>query len=406
MKNHGDGTIQRDFTYTFMHFGFRYFTSEAVLPAHPDKLADQISDLLLDSYLEEDPSSKVAAEVMVTANKIIVAGEVKGPEVSKVVLEEKIRKFLKSVGYRKDLLDWESIEILNLLHEQSPEISAGVKSSAKGGAGDQGIMFGYATDETPVGMPAPIYYAKEILRVVAENPLFGPDGKSQITVEYDSLGRPIGVANIVVSIQHPVEVSTADVRGMLLEKIKSTLPRSWSFSEKNIFINPAGAFTIGGPMSDCGLTGRKIVVDSYGGMVPSGGGAFSGKDASKVDRSAAYLARYIAKNVVFAGLAKKCIVQLCYAIGMDYPLTVQVSTLGTARCSGDQLFSCIHRNIDFSPLGISTFLHLDRPIYFKTASMGHFGNSYSSVDMSFKWEDLDLSPVLLEEIKQDVNLIG
>ncbi|ACT69442.1 methionine adenosyltransferase [Neorickettsia risticii str. Illinois] len=387
------------FSYIFMHFGFRYFSSEAVLPGHPDKIADRISDLVLDTYLQKDPSSRVAAETMVTPDRVIVAGEIYGPEITNAELEEKIRLFLKSVGYEKHLLDWESLEIVNLLHEQSPEISAGLRRSAKLGAGDQGIMFGYATDETPVGMPAPVYYVREIIRAIGENPLFGPDGKSQITVEYDFSGRPVGVTNVVASVQHPVGMSTQDVRNMLLEKIISVLPKDWSFSADSVIINPAGAFTIGGPKGDCGLTGRKIVADTYGGVIPNGGGAFSGKDATKVDRSAAYLARYIAKNIVFSGVASKCVVQLCYAIGMDAPLNVQISTPGTTACD-EEIFSLIGDKIDFSPLGISALLHLDRPIYLKTSTMGHFGHSYSPMDMSFKWEDLDLVPAIQERLKE------
>ncbi|WP_237111384.1 methionine adenosyltransferase [Neorickettsia findlayensis] len=388
------------FFYIFMHFGFRYFSSEAVLPGHPDKIADQISDLVLDTYLQKDPSSRVAAETMVTPDKIIVAGEVSGPEVTAVELEEKIRLFLKNIGYEKHLLDWESLEIVNLLHEQSPEISAGLRRSAKLGAGDQGIMFGYATDETSVGMPAPVYYAREIVRVVRENPLFGPDGKSQITLEYDCYGRPVDVANVIVSVQHPAGMSTKDVRNILLEKIISTLPKDWSLSADKVIINPAGPFTIGGPKGDCGLTGRKIVADTYGGIVPNGGGAFSGKDATKVDRSAAYLARYIAKNIVFSGAASKCVVQLCYAIGMDAPLNAQISIPGVTTHEKEQIFSLVSDRIDFSPLGISMLLHLDRPIYLKTSVMGHFGHSHSPMDMSFKWEDLDLVPLIQERLKK------
>ncbi|AHX11404.1 methionine adenosyltransferase [Neorickettsia helminthoeca str. Oregon] len=382
-----------------MRFGFRYFTSEAVLPGHPDKIADQISDLILDMYLKKDPCSRTAIEVMVSHKKIIIAGEVYGPRISNAEIEEEVRLFLKHLGYPSYLLDWGSVEIVNLLHEQSSEIATGVRSSAKHGAGDQGIMFGYATDETPVGMPAPLYYARRILQAVVQERLFGPDGKSQVTIEYDHYGNPIGVSNVVVSVQHPESVTLKDLRERILEKIVAVLPSAWNLDPDNIFINPAGSFTKGGPISDCGLTGRKIVVDTYGGMLPNGGGAFSGKDSTKVDRSAAYLARYIAKNIVFSGLAHQCGVQLCYAIGIDRPLTLQVATYGTARCKEGDLLSRIEVNIDSSPRGISELLHLTKPIYLKTASRGHFGNQYDPEDLSFKWEDLDLAPLLSSEIK-------
>ena len=374
-----------------MYNNFKYFTSESVLPGHPDKIADQISDLILDLYLRQDKYSRTAIETLVTHKKIIIAGEIHGPIISNQVIENEVRNLLKNIGYTKDLLDYENIEIINLLHEQSSEISQGVDFFTKKGAGDQGIMFGYAVGETEEFMPAPLYYANEILKNINNKNYLGPDGKSQITVRYEN-NKPVAVENIVVSIQHNKDLTQKDVRNMVLPYILKILP--WKIKDENILINPTGMFTKGGPVSDCGLTGRKIVVDTYGGMIQNGGGAFSGKDATKVDRSAAYMARYLAKNIVAADLVKCCNIQLCYAIGVDHPLSFQINTYGSGIIHEEKIAKFIKENIDLSPYGIIKHLELNNPIYLPTATYGHFGRKHN--EKFFTWEKLDL----VDELKK------
>lgn len=369
-----------------MHIGFKFFTSESVLPGHPDKIADRISDLILDEYLRRDPESRTAIEVLVTHKKIIISGEANGPQIPNVVIEGLVRDLLKDIGYTPDLLDYSNIEIVNLLHKQSNEIASGIKKDQKLGAGDQGMMFGYACDETENFMPAPIYYAHKILQNISANTKLGPDGKSQITIKYNNKNQPIGFSNIVVSVQHSEELSYDVVKEIVYQQVRDSLP--WDFDTNNIFVNPAGKFTRGGPISDCGLTGRKIVVDTYGGMIPNGGGAFSGKDYSKVDRSAAYMSRYIAKNIVAAKLARRCSVQICYAIGLEFPLSFQINTHGTGVIEDDAISRFIEKNIDLSPCGIKNTLKLDNPIYLPTATYGHFGRD------CFTWENCDMLDLL------------
>lgn len=391
--------------------GFKYFTSEAVLPGHPDKIADQISDLIVDIYLKEDGHARTAIETLVTHKKIIIAGEVHGPKISTQTIEDHVRELIKNIGYSADLLNSETIEIINLLHEQSYEIALGVDFATKKGAGDQGIMFGYATDETLNFMPAPLHFANEILKNIITNnrnlihPL-GPDGKSQITIKYED-AKAIAAENIVVSVQHHKELCQKEIQEIIYPIIARTIP--WAVEKESIFINPTGLFTKGGPISDCGLTGRKIVVDSYGGMIQNGGGAFSGKDPTKVDRSAAYMARYLAKNIVASGLARHCNIQLCYAIGIDHPLSFQVNIQSSSIMQQEsstkrhielqeKITKFIKENIDLSPYGIIKHLELNNPIYLPTATYGHFGRDPNAIKGAgiieaskfFTWEKLDL----------------
>lgn len=372
------------------------FTSESVSEGHPDKICDMVSDTIVDLYLAKDPMAKTAIETMAIPNTIIVVGEVRGPEISKEDIILAVRNTVKNIGYEQEQFHWEKINIDIRLNRQSPDIAMGVDGSdnKEEGAGDQGMMFGYACNETDDLMPAPIYYAHKILRIIFEaihngklNGL-GPDAKSQITIEYKDY-MPIRADNIVVSIQHKEDLLQQDVRNLLIPYIKAALPDGWMPSLDKIFINPTGRFVIGGPVGDTGLTGRKIIVDTYGGYAPHGGGAFSGKDPSKVDRSGAYAARYLAKNIVASGLATKCTIQISYAIGVAKPLSLYANTHGTGIISEDKICEIINKIMDLRPKGIRTHLGLNKPIYKKTSAYGHFGRT-PEADGHFSWEKLDL----------------
>ncbi len=377
------------------------FTSESVSPGHPDKIADQISDAILDEYISADANSRTAIETMVTTDNVIVAGEVKGPDSIHKKVEDIVRSTIRDIGYNTDHFHWEEVKVTNLLHQQSPEIAYGVD---KKGAGDQGLMFGYATNETESLMPAPIYYAHKVLQNILQSvavgkiPQLGPDAKSQVTLLYQNQ-MPVAVTNLVVSIQHPEDMSQQNVYDAIYDVVQNTFPAGWMCDHKNFLVNPSGKFTIGGPVSDCGVTGRKIIVDTYGGAAPHGGGAFSGKDPTKVDRSAAYVARYIAKNVVASGLASKCLVNLAYAIGVVDPLSFTIETDNTNIIDEKVILDYVRELIDLSPLGIRQLLKLDRPIYLPTATYGHFGRQ-SSNDQ-FCWEKADLG---LSELRQKVGI--
>ena len=373
------------------------FTSESVSEGHPDKVCDRISDTIVDLFLAADPGSRVACETLATTNKIILAGEVRGPSsVTHALMEEKVREAVKDIGYEQDGFHWKTAGIDILLHEQSTDIAMGVDASGNKdeGAGDQGIMFGYACTETDALMPAPIHYSHEILRRMAEARHagtakgLGPDSKSQVTLRYEN-GKPVKATSVVVSTQHDADLSQDQVHALVLPFIRETLPQGWVDDETVYYINPTGRFVIGGPDGDCGLTGRKIIVDTYGGAAPHGGGAFSGKDPTKVDRSAAYAARWVAKNVVAAGLADKCTIQVSYAIGVSHPLSIFVETYGTGRVDEAKLSKVIADNIDLSPRGIRTRLALSNPIYARTAAYGHFGRQPDDQG-GFTWEKLDL----------------
>jgi S-adenosylmethionine synthetase len=374
------------------------FTSESVSPGHPDKLCDQISDSILDLFLKYDPESRVAVESMVTPQKVILGGEVRGPEeVTEDLIEETVRSCIKEVGYEQEVFHWNKVKIDNLLIEQSLDIAVGVDASGEKeeGAGDQGIMFGFACNEAEHYMPAPIYYSNRILQNIfdaiksGEIEGLGPDAKSQVTLEYVNK-MPVRAASIVVSIQHKEGMTQNEVKEMIRPYVAAALPNEgWMCSEKRFYVNPTGIFVVGGPESDAGLTGRKIIVDTYGGAAPHGGGAFSGKDPSKVDRSAAYMARYLAKNVVASGLADKCTLQISYAIGISKPLSFYVNTHGTGRIPEGKLAQILPEIVDLSPRGIKSHLQLKRPIYKDTATFGHFGRESTS-DGKFTWEKLDL----------------
>lgn len=373
------------------------FTSESVSAGHPDKIADQISDAILDEYMRQSPDAHTAVEVMVTSDYVILAGEVKGPEIVHKKIEEIVRGTIRNIGYESEHFHWDKVKIKNLLHQQSKEIIAGITSSGKVAAGDQGIMFGYANSDTDQFMPAPIYYAHNILRNIFQAvyekgiPKLGPDAKSQVTLLYKDK-VPVGVTNIVVSIQHPSELTRQDVFDSIYEIVKNTFPDGWMCNVKDFFVNPSGKFTVGGPVSDCGLTGRKIMVDTYGGFALHGGGAFSGKDSTKVDRSAAYMARYIAKNIVASGLASECLIGLAYAIGIADPVSLTIDTYGTNNVDESVILDEMEKMIDLSPRGIRQLLGLNNPIYLPTATYGHFGKEASGG--LFPWEKLDLSIVL------------
>jgi S-adenosylmethionine synthetase len=371
------------------------FTSESVAPGHPDKICDQISDQILDVFLSHDPQAKVAVECMAAANNLIIAGEVNSiyrPSIAEI--EEVARNKIHQIGYIKDPFAWDRIRVQILLNRQSPEITHGVEGGAdkEEGAGDQGIMFGYACDETEVFMPATIYYAHRLIKSINEAVKareilgLGPDGKSQVTLRYNANGKPIGVDTVVVSIQHPVGVSPAEVKEMIMPIIVRTFPSNWYNDKTQVLVNPAGLFTIGGPDGDTGLTGRKIIVDTYGGSAPHGGGAFSGKDPSKVDRSAAYFARFLAKNIVAHGMAKKCLIQLSYAIGVAQPTSLYINTFGTSQVDERKLEKQVSKDFALSPRGIRNLLRLDRPIYGLTSIYGHFGRNYDGTH--FTWEEV------------------
>jgi S-adenosylmethionine synthetase len=373
------------------------FTSESVSEGHPDKVSDRISDAVVDLYLRGDPLSRVACETLTTTNRIVVAGEVRGPEsITKEKIEEVARDAVKDIGYEQDGFHWKNAEVEVYLHQQSSDIAQGVDASGNKdeGAGDQGIMFGYACTETPSLMPAPIHYSHEILRSLADarhadaNSGLGPDSKSQVTLQYEN-GMPVGATSVVVSTQHAEDLDQDRVREIVRPHVEKILPDGWMCQEDEFYVNPTGRFVIGGPDGDCGLTGRKIIVDTYGGAAPHGGGAFSGKDPSKVDRSAAYAARWVAKNVVAAELAQKCVIQVSYAIGVAKPLSVYVDTAGTAAIDEDTLAGIIQEVVDLSPRGIRERLELSRPIYERTAAYGHFGRELEA-DGGFSWEKTDI----------------
>lgn len=369
-------------------------TSESVAAGHPDKVADQISDAILDEYLCNDSSSRTAIETLVTKDNVIIAGEVFGPNIENSKTESIVRNTIKDIGYEHDGFHWETVKVNILLHEQSNDIAIGVDQ----GAGDQGIMYGYATIETESLMPAPIFYAHSILRNIismVKEVKLGPDAKSQITLAYEN-NLPVRAESIVVSIQHLEDLSQSKVKEIIYLYIASSLPEGWMCSKENLLVNPTGRFVIGGPVGDCGLTGRKIMVDTYGGYIPHGGGAFSGKDATKVDRSAAYMARYLAKNIVFAGLAERCLVQLSYAIGVSQPTSFYIDTFGTNIIDEERIKGFIEGNIDLSTKGIIRHLSLNRPIYKRTACYGHFGKELES-DGGFSWEGVDLSTDFCKE---------
>jgi S-adenosylmethionine synthetase len=377
------------------------FTSESVSEGHPDKVCDRISDAVLDAFLASEPEARVACETFATTDRVIVGGEVRGPGDILANIEEIVRACVKDIGYEQKGFHWANLRVHNYLHGQSEHIAQGVDASddKEEGAGDQGIMFGYATDETDVLMPAPIHYAHAILRRLAEvrkdgtEPRLGPDAKSQLTLRYAG-GRPVEVASLVLSTQHIDEDMTSrDVREMVEPYIREVLPEGWLTGATVWHVNPTGKFVIGGPDGDAGLTGRKIIVDTYGGAAPHGGGAFSGKDPTKVDRSAAYAARYLAKNVVAAGLAQRCVLQLSYAIGVARPLSIYVDTFGTGTVDETVIVRAVAEVMDLTPKGIRTHLGLNRPIYQRTSAYGHFGRAPDN-EGGFSWERTDLAEAL------------
>ena len=381
------------------------FTSESVSEGHPDKVADRISDTVVDAYLAADPYARVACETLVTTNRIILAGEVRGPEtITKEYLAHLARMAVYDIGYDQEGFSWKDAEIAVHLHAQSAHIAVGVDAAGNKdeGAGDQGIMFGYACTETDALMPAPIYYSHLILRRISELRRAGnsqvkgllPDAKSQVTLKYVD-GKPVGATSVVVSIQHEEGLSPADVKEMIRPIVTAALPAGWMPTDKEFYVNPTGIFVIGGPDGDCGLTGRKIIVDTYGGAAPHGGGAFSGKDPTKVDRSAAYVCRYLAKNVVAAGLSERCTLQLSYAIGVSQPLSLYVDLHGTGKdIDGVKLEKALRGLVNLSPRGIREHLQLNRPIYVPTSSFGHFGRKPDADLGTFTWEKTDLVPAL------------
>ncbi len=373
------------------------FTSESVSEGHPDKICDRISDSIVDLYLKAEPQSRVAVETLATTNLIVLAGETRGPEeISAEVMEDAARRCVREIGYEQDGFHWENAEVQCHVHGQSVDIAQGVDSSSDKdeGAGDQGLMFGYACSETEALMPAPIHFSHRILQEMAKarhagtTPELGPDSKSQVTLLYEN-GKPVKATSVVVSTQHQEDVSQERIREIVRGFVEEILPNGWMCPEDEFYVNPTGRFVIGGPDSDTGLTGRKIVVDTYGGAAPHGGGAFSGKDPSKVDRSAAYAARYVAKNVVAAGLAEKCTLQVAYAIGVSKPLSLYVDLHGTGTVDENKLEGILSEVVDLSPRGIREHLALSRPIYERTAAYGHFGREPDN-DGGFTWEKLDL----------------
>ena len=377
------------------------FTSESVSEGHPDKICDRISDMVVDTYLSKEPQARVGCETLTTTNKVVLAGETRGPNIDKDELISKVRNCIKDIGYEQEGFHWKNAIIDTHLHSQSVDIAMGVDASGNKdeGAGDQGIMFGYACNETDVLMPAPIYYSHKILRLMAEDRKSGklkniePDSKSQITIEYKD-GKPSSVRSVVISTQHSADVDQSQVRELVKPYIEKSIPKNLlnGLSEKEIYVNPTGNFVIGGPDGDCGLTGRKIIVDTYGGAAPHGGGAFSGKDPTKVDRSAAYVSRYLAKNVVASKIADKCLIQLAYAIGVSKPLSIYVDLFDNDEEKNRHVEKLISENFDLSPRGIREMLGLNKPIYEKTAAYGHFGR-YPESDGSFSWENTDKKDV-------------
>ena len=382
------------------------FTSESVSEGHPDKICDQVSDAIVDAFFKEDPFSRCAVETVVTKNYLGLIGEVRGPEsITHDVMEQIARDTVKRIGYEQDNFHWKNMEVDVRVHAQSADIAQGVDSDGNvkdEGAGDQGIMFGYACRETDALMPAAIHFSHQILKDLAAArhngtlPAILPDSKSQVSLEYKD-GMPIRATSVVVSTQHTEDVSQKDVRDMVRPIIEKVLPEGWMCPDDELYVNPTGRFVIGGPDGDAGLTGRKIIVDTYGGAAPHGGGAFSGKDPSKVDRSAAYVARYVAKNVVAAEYADRCTIQLSYAIGVSKPISVYVNTHGTGKVPEAALSAAIRKCIDLSPRGIREHLKLNRPIYERTAAYGHFGRE-AEADGGFSWEKLDLVAPLQKEL--------
>ena len=381
------------------------FTSESVSEGHPDKVADRISDTVLDTFLAADPQARVACETLVTTNRVVLAGEVRGPaSITHDLIIERAREAIKDIGYDQSGFSWKHAQIDCLLHAQSADIAIGVDSAGNKdeGAGDQGIMFGYACTETPALMPAPLHYAHQILRRIRDGRNAGEaafagllqDAKSQVTLKYVD-GKPVGATSIVVSTQHEEGVDQADLKQRLKGVIAETLPEGWMCPDAELYVNPTGIFVIGGPDGDCGLTGRKIIVDTYGGASPHGGGAFSGKDPTKVDRSAAYACRYLAKNVVAAGLAEKCTLQISYAIGVAKPLSVYVDLQGTGHDVDEaKLGDVLQQVMNLSPRGIREHLRMNRPIYAVTSAYGHFGRDPDDALDTFTWERTDLVPEL------------
>ena len=381
------------------------FTSESVAEGHPDKVCDRISDAVVDTYLTADPYARVACETLVTTNRIVLAGETRGPEsITKDKLEDVARECVRQIGYEQEGFHWARAHVEVHIHSQSVDIAMGVDAAGNKdeGAGDQGIMFGYACRETDALMPAPIHYAHAILRSLAEarhsgaEPGLGPDAKSQVTLEYRDR-KPVRATSIVVSTQHAAHLSQDEVREIVRPHVLNVLPKGWMCGEKDFYVNPTGRFVIGGPDGDAGLTGRKIIVDTYGGAAPHGGGAFSGKDPTKVDRSAAYAARYLAKNVVAGGYADRCTIQLAYAIGVAKPLSVYVDTHETGKVDEVKLSKALTTVMDLSPRGIRQHLGLNRPIYARTSSYGHFGRA-PDADGGFSWERTDLIERLRTEL--------
>ena len=381
------------------------FTSESVSEGHPDKVCDIISDTVLDLYLSEFNESRVACETLTTTNKVIISGEVRGPKIESSKIEQLVRDQIKDIGYEQEGFHYKNLEFFNYLHEQSADIAQGVDSSGNEkdeGAGDQGIMFGYACNETKELMPAPIIYSHKILHELAlarkSGPLklLGPDSKSQISVVYEN-GKPTGVTSVVVSTQHDESIGQKEVKELIRPYVKKILPESWVCAEDKFYVNPTGRFVIGGPDGDTGLTGRKIIVDTYGGAAPHGGGAFSGKDPTKVDRSAAYAARYLAKNIVASGIVDKCVIQLSYAIGVSQPLSIYLNIFQDNKNLEEKIIKVIQNNFDLSPRGIRNALELNKPIYQKTAAYGHFGRE-PGTDGSFSWEKTNLANLFKKEI--------
>ena len=380
-----------------MRKGKYLFTSESVSEGHPDKICDRISDAIVDRFLAADPHARVAVETLCTTNRIVLAGEVRGPQsITHEVLEEVARACVREIGYEQDGFHWQKANVDVYVHSQSSDIAQGVDAAGNKdeGAGDQGLMFGYACRETEVLMPAPIHFAHAILKSLADarhsgaEPGLGPDSKSQVTLEYSG-GHPLRAASVVVSTQHAPELSQDEVREIVRPHVLSVLPEGWMCAESDFYVNPTGRFVIGGPDGDTGVTGRKIIVDTYGGAAPHGGGAFSGKDPTKVDRSAAYAARYLAKNVVAAGLAERCTIQVAYAIGVSKPLSVYINTHETNEIDEDKLSKVLQELVNLSPRGIREHLALNRPIYARTAAYGHFGRA-PEPDGGFSWERTDL----------------
>ena len=373
------------------------FTSESVSEGHPDKVSDRISDMVVDTYLSMDPVSRVACETLTTTNRVVLAGEIRGPKINNDELSNKVRDCIKDIGYDQEGFSWKNAKIENHLHDQSSDIAMGVdsKGNKDEGAGDQGLMFGYACNETEELMPAPIYYSHKILRLMAEDRKNGnlkgiePDNKSQVTMSYEN-DKPVKVTSVVISTQHSKELNQEKVKDLVIPYIKKSIPSNYvdSLDPKEIYINPTGQFIIGGPDGDTGLTGRKIIVDTYGGSAPHGGGAFSGKDPTKVDRSAAYAARYLAKNIVSSRVSEKCLIQIAYAIGISKPLSIFVKLADKDEVKVKKIMEIIDKNFDLSPRGIREMLKLNNPIYQITSAYGHFGRKPTNKG-EFTWEKTD-----------------